>query len=201
MPSYLGEYEGCATDRNNKFIRAVYSFLNNSYSNKELIIVSDGCQETVNLVRNTFNEFIQNKLIRLVFLRKQKLFSGKLRSEGIKHATGDYIIYLDSDDMIGDKHIQSIVEQMRSNNYDWAYYNDFIYGESGLNTKLVEPIENSIGTSSIVHKNVKKINWDGCDGYGHDFKFIQKLLKWSENYSKIYGMQYIICHIPNVIDK
>ena len=30
MPSYLGEYEGCASDRENKFIRSVHSFLENS---------------------------------------------------------------------------------------------------------------------------------------------------------------------------
>ena len=33
MPSFLGEYEGCASDRENKFIRAVHSFLENSLDN------------------------------------------------------------------------------------------------------------------------------------------------------------------------
>ena len=29
MPVYLGEYSGCATDRKDKFIRAINSFLSN----------------------------------------------------------------------------------------------------------------------------------------------------------------------------
>ncbi len=201
MASFLGEYEGCASNREEKFLRAVNSFINNSYDEKELVIVSDGCEKTNELVRTNFGEHIQNRLIKLVVLRKQKLFSGKLRSEGIKHSSGDYIIYLDSDDMYGNNHIKSVAEQIKLNNYDWGYFNDFIYGDSGLQTKSVEPIKDSIGTSSIFHKKDSNINWKGCDGYGHDFMFVQKLIKWSRNYSKIYGASYIICHIPNVIDK
>ena len=46
MASYLGNYPGCANNREAKFIRSVKSFLNQSYDNKELIIVSDGCEIT-----------------------------------------------------------------------------------------------------------------------------------------------------------
>ena len=37
MPSFLGEYDGCATDREKKFVRAVQSFLDNTLIEKELI--------------------------------------------------------------------------------------------------------------------------------------------------------------------
>jgi len=199
-PSFLGDYEGCALNREDKFIRAVNSFLGNSFPNKELIIVSDGCDITTNLVRTNFKEYIESKVIRLVLLKKQKLFSGNLRTEGIKHAKGDYIIYLDSDDMLGKNHISTIAEQVKQNNTDWGYYNDFIYSENGLVKKEVSLIKDSIGTSSIYHKKAKGIDWSGCDGYGHDFMFIQKLIKWSKHNAKIFGASYIICHIPNSVD-
>ena len=48
------------------------------------------------------------------------------------------------------------------------------------------------------HKN---INWDKCDGYGHDYLFIERIIKWSEKRDKIYGGTYIICHIPNQVDR
>jgi len=54
---------------------------------------------------------------------------------------------------------------------------------------------------TIIHRRNKKINWDKCDGYGHDFKFIERLIKWSSKKDKIYGGTYIICHIPNQIDR
>lgn len=202
MASFLGEYEGSASDRENKFIRAVNSFLSNSYDKKELIIIGDCCSKTDNIVKNIFSEPLSEGIIKFYnFPKKQKLFSGKIRSKGIELSSGDYIMYLDSDDIYGKNHIKTIVEQIKNQKYDWGYFNDFMYGESGLVTKHVELQKNSIGTSSIIHKKSSIIDWNGCDGYGHDFKFVERLMKWSKNYSKLYGASYIICHIPNLIDK
>ena len=203
MPSFLGEYEGCATNREEKFIRAVNSFLSNNYEDKELIIVADKCTKTKELVEEHFTKEISDGIIKLEFVaKKQKLFSGNLRTIGIEKAKGNYIVYLDSDDILGDKHIKSIAEQIKSNKLDWGYYNDFIYLDEGLQTKTVQLQKDSIGTSSIFHKNLPtQINWKNCDGYGHDWLFVQKLIKFSKNYDKIYGASYIICHIPNLIDK
>ena len=174
MPSFLGEYEGCASDRENKLIRAVHSFLENSLDEKELIVVGDNCLITEEVLKDYFHHEL---------------------------ASGEYISYLDTDDIIGKGHLLSIYNQVKSQDLDWAYFNDFINSDAGLITKKVELKKDSIGTSSIIHKKDKKINWDKCDGYGHDFKFVERLIKWSDKKDKIYGGTYIICHIPNQIDK
>lgn len=202
MPSFLGEYDGCASDRENKFIRAVHSFLENSLYDKELIVIGDNCEITENVLNDYFKHELKIGRIKFYqFKKKQKLFSGSLRSKGIELASGDYISYLDTDDILGKGHLFSIYNQVKSQDLDWAYFNDFINSEAGLITKKVELKKDSIGTSSIIHRKDKKINWDKCDGYGHDFKFIKKLIKWSNNKDKIYGGTYIICHIPNQIDR
>jgi glycosyltransferase involved in cell wall biosynthesis len=46
MASFLGDYPNAASNRDKKLIRAVNSFINQSYENKELVIVSDGCTKT-----------------------------------------------------------------------------------------------------------------------------------------------------------
>lgn len=202
MPVYLGEYLGCATDREDKFIRAINSFLSNDYQKKELVIIGDCCIDSEQVLLDKFKNELDSGLI--VFYNlfiKQKMFSGRLRTKGIRLAKGDYIMYLDSDDMLGDKHISMVINQMETNNLDWCYYNDFILPENGsLIKKEVELEHGSIGTSSIAHINHKKINWRWCNGYGHDWKFINKLLRFSNNYMKVYGATYIICHIPNQLD-
>jgi glycosyltransferase involved in cell wall biosynthesis len=202
MPSFLGEYDGCASDRENKFVRAVHSFLENSLEEKELIIIGDNCLTTERLLFVHFSEQIESGKIKFhQFRKKQKLFSGALRSKGIELASGEYISYLDTDDILGQNHLSVILNQVKSNNLDWAYFNDYLNTDAGLITKKVELKKDSIGTSSIIHRKNKRIDWDKCDGYGHDFKFIERLIKWSDKKDKIYGGTYIICHIPNQIDR
>jgi glycosyltransferase involved in cell wall biosynthesis len=202
MPSFLGEYEGCASDRENKFIRAVHSFLENSFYDKELIVVGDCCDKTEEVLKDYFKHELNIGIIKFFqFSKKQKLFSGSLRSKGIELASGEYISYLDTDDLLGKGHLLSIYNQVKSQDLDWAYFNDFLNTDAGLITKRVELKKDSIGTSSIIHKKIKNLNWDKCDGYGHDYKFIERLIKWSDKKDKIYGGTYIICHIPNQIDR
>jgi hypothetical protein len=56
-----------------------------------------------------------------------------------------------------------------------------------------------MGTSNICHKRSINIGWD--NGYGHDWKFIEKLIIYSEgHFEKIKGSNYIVCHIPRKLD-
>jgi len=64
--------------------------------------------------------------------------------------------------------------------------------------KDVKLEHNSIRTSSIAHRNKILLSWRGCNGYGHDWKFVQRLMKYYKSSKKIYGAEYYICHIPNI---
>lgn len=108
MPSYLGEYPGAAKNRDKKFVRAVNSFINQTYQDKELIIVADGCTLTYELYMQHFSS---HDNIKITMIPKQPPYSGEMRNEGLRMATGDLITYLDSDDVAGPKHIETIVRQ------------------------------------------------------------------------------------------
>ena len=101
MASWLGAPNRKNLDR--KFVRAVKSFLNQTYQNKELIIVSDGCQVTEYLYDEHFKN---NPLVKFKLINKQPLYSGNVRNTGLEMATGDIISYLDSDDVISKNHLQ-----------------------------------------------------------------------------------------------
>lgn len=199
MASFLGDYPGSAKDRVNKFIRAVNSFLEQTYQYKELIIVSDGCDITENVY---YENFSKNNNIVFEKLEKDVLFGGKTRNKGIELSTGDWICYLDTDDFLSKNHLQLISEQI-SDDFDWYFSDDHLVTEYKnnddfkylLRENLIAP--DRIGTSSIIHKRNLNALWS--DGYAHDWRFVYDLFMKTNKVNKIIA-KYNVCHIPNIMD-
>lgn len=116
MQSYLGEYPGSRTHARQKFTRAVNSFLAQTLPLKELIIVSDGCVLTRVIYELVYSTFSNIKLvtvpdadIKRMYTTTEggkKCFRGVPRGTGVKHATGDIITYLDTDDIWLPTHLE-----------------------------------------------------------------------------------------------
>ena len=205
MASFLGEYSGCAKNRVEKFHRAVESFISQEYANKELIIVSDGCPITITESR----KYYTNTQIYVWAVEKQPMFSGNVRQYGLEKATGDIVCYLDTDDYFGKNHLVSIVSSFTHNpDNKWIYYNDkIIYALHPMTMtewisteRQVNVRSGEIGSSSIAHRRLETVNWSGCDGYGHDWTFVNRLNSQFPNPQKINGAEYYVCHIPMTAD-
>jgi glycosyltransferase involved in cell wall biosynthesis len=202
MARYLGKYPAGATNREVKFIRAVKSFINQSYEKKELIIVSDGCEITNKLWEEHFSSYENIKLIKL---NKQSLYSGNMRNIAFDIAKGDVITYLDSDDAIGKTHLETINDQFNTDECDWVYYDDYMVLNkefSKLHIRKVETRFGSIGTSAISHKHPKllkngdQLKW--ISGYCHDWIYVLKMNAMGLTFKKLEKMpQYLVCHYHN----
>ena len=147
MASYLGDYPGAASNREAKLERAIASFLKQNIG--ELIIVADGCEKTVDIVKT-----YPNSNIKLIESDKQPLFSGKVRQAGIEHASCDWTCYLDSDDEFADGHLQTLLNNIDST-HEWYYWDDTL-----VNTKRSCAVAiYRIGTSCIMHRKDTKAIW------------------------------------------
>ena len=179
MPSYLGDYPNCASNREEKLPRAIESFLAQEIG--ELIVVADGCKKTV--------EIAFKYPVTVIIINKQPHFSGTPRNIGIQAAKYDYITYLDNDDMFGANHLKSIADNLDT---DWLYWDDYVDNKP----RPVWLEFGHIGTSAIAHKKDLDCKWN--DGYGHDWQFIQQLKHYP---SKRITANYQVMHIPHVIDQ
>jgi len=196
IASFLGPYRTAAKDRDRKIIRAVNSVLKQSYQEFEVIVVADGCDKTVEIMKQ-----VDDPRVKTFKIPKSKHFSGEPRMKGIDEAEGDWIIYLDIDDIYGENHLKNIADQVSSR--DWVWFDDI-----RLNPKNNEWYENPCdinvisrhGTSNVCHKKVLpfQAKWD-YTGYAHDYYFILQL-KRNTNYSKIQGGEYYVCHVPGQYD-
>jgi glycosyltransferase involved in cell wall biosynthesis len=197
MPSFLGHYPNAARNREQKFIRALESVLEQSCQDWELIVVSDGCKKTTELITPYVYEYLPK--IRLIEIEKQKTFSGAVRNAGIYKASGDVICYLDTDDILGTDHLSIISDNI--GNDDWVLFNDWIW-----NTKTKQWYENHVtieagrcGTSNIAHRTWMGAYWSS-NNYLHDWIMIRTLQAMSAKYTHICTGEYYVAHVPNNYD-
>lgn len=197
-PSFLGSYHGAAKNREEKIVRMINSVLQQTFQDFELIIVSDGCEKTMEIVKPYVLEFMPK--IRLIQIQKQPTWSGKVRNAGISKAIGDIITYVDIDDILGSNHLQIINDNF--GDYDWVYADHLMY--SMKQEKFVPyhtniDVKGMCGTSSISHKRSLNALWIN-NGYEHDKVFIDTLKKISKNYGRIPQTEYMVAHAPHGVD-
>lgn len=81
------------------------SILRQSYKNIELICVDDGSIDSTISILNTY---AQNDS-RISIVRQKNQYAGIARNNGLSHATGDYIMFLDSDDIFEKNMLSKLV--------------------------------------------------------------------------------------------
>ncbi len=197
-PSYLGNYNTAAKDRDKKIVRMIESVMGQTFTNFELIIIADGCKKTVDICKPYLYEYMPK--IRILEIPKQKTWSGLVRNAGIFNAVGDIITYVDIDDILGCNHLQIINDNFGDS--DWVWYDHLIY--SMKDNKFVTyrtniKVHGQCGTSSVSHLRSLNAYWVN-HSYSHDLAFIKTLMALSPNYKKIPQTEYMVCHTPHGID-
>lgn len=197
MPSFLGFYEGSAKDLPSKFRRAVKSVLNQTHKDFELIIISDGCQETNKIVKTEFSKLLQTGIIKLIELPRHTPFTGSVRQTGINQSTGDALCNLDVDDEFMPNHLWNINIAFNPKTTDWCFFN--LYRKLD-NLKGVEEVLNAtpdldgLCTANVIFKRGLDVTWNGADGKMDNKIFNKQLIDKYPNKIKIYGCGYIIHH-------
>lgn len=188
LPTFLGEYKGAASNRDKKLVRAINSVYSQTFKDFELVVVCDGCEESYQIVTKNFPQ------AKCLLIEKQPVWSGQVRNVGIQNAKGEYILYIDNDDVWGKEHLEKINSQ--TNGADWVFFNDFVLQDGWIERQSSIRLGHC-GTSNICHKREGSPLWGS--GYAHDYYFILNLQKKSKPKS-IDAAEYFVCHIPNIYD-
>jgi len=151
-----------------KYVKdSVLSVLNQTFQNYELIIIYDNhTKEELRFINKIKNS---DKRIKVI-INKANLGAGPSRNVGINHSKGDYIAFIDADDLWHKDKLLQQIKFMKKNNFEITHTSYEIINENNVKVgvrkaklmdykKLVKSCD--IGLSSVIlkknliNKNIK----------------------------------------------
>ncbi|MFJ7747158.1 glycosyltransferase family 2 protein [Peribacillus sp. NPDC097295] len=100
---------------NEKYIsKCIESILSQSYRNIEVVIVNDGSTDKSEKVIKTYRE----KDERILYLSQINSGPSEARNKGIVNSTGDYLVFIDSDDTVDKYYIEYLLTTMINSKVD-----------------------------------------------------------------------------------
>ena len=164
-------------------LKSINSVISQSYKNWELIIINDCSNDGT---ENILKKYLFNKKIKIIN-NKKNLGPGFSRNIGLKYSSGNFISFIDSDDIWKKNKLKYQIEFMLSGNLYFTF-TDVIYFQKNkyyINNYNVNRLinykkllkQNIIVTSSVmINKKILKNITFVSDGYD-DYIFWLQILK------------------------
>lgn len=112
--------------------RTVESLQAQSFADWEAIVVDDGSTDDTDEV---VAELV-GKDPRIIYVRQQNAGTSAAKNAGIRHARGEYIVFLDADDLLTTNKLEAHIEHFKSNPHIDISYSRFRYFQDGEESLL-----------------------------------------------------------------
>ena len=134
-----------------KFLEeTVQTVINQSYTNWELILVDDGSTDN----SKKLCDELRKKENRIKFIDKKNTGVSDTRNVALKNAKGQYVVFVDSDDLIHEDYLKILINSIEKNNSDISVCN-FIERKIS-NTGKVEDITREFYLKEVMEMSEMK---------------------------------------------
>ena len=147
----------------------VNSVINQTYNSIEIICIDDGSNDDTLLILKEM-EFLNE----ISLYRQENCGAPSARNLGLKHAKGEWIQFLDADDLLKPNKIQHQIEILKNN-----FNVDVIYGSS-IKRKIHSSEKMSIIKNDIILGLLKTQLGNTCSNFFRKSKIIE-IGGWNEN--------------------
>ena len=177
----------------NYLAKCLDSLINQTYTNIEIICINDGSTDNSLEILNEYAR-IDN---RVILINQENQGVSAARNRGLTVATGDYVLFVDSDDWIESDTCKILIENLITNNSDIIVFNHYAITEN-----IKRPINlvgsnrftvwNALYKTKIIKNNNIKFPIDIKISEDYFFKFnylfYVKNIQYINNYLYFYNL-------------
>lgn len=171
------------------------SVVEQTYNNLEIIVIDDGSTDNS---ENIIRTFLNDKRMR--YIKQNNSGVSSARNKGIKVSTGDYLVFVDSDDILEKNAINLMVKSI--NQYDMVMCGYRYIGKKNCKLKKINMSFNDFNliVNEILYKKKKYNNINFRTVWGNLYKaeiikdnfiFFEKDVKYFED--GIFNIKYCRC--------
>jgi glycosyltransferase involved in cell wall biosynthesis len=136
-------------NRSEFVINSINSVLSQTYENFELIIVDDGSTDDTEAVVSKIKDR------RLHYYKKENAERGAARNYGVNIAQGEYINFLDSDDLLYENHLSVALNFIETEENLWFFHLGYdIKTSDGILMSQVDNLSENVGFKLIKGNNL-----------------------------------------------
>lgn len=160
----------------NYLIPCIKTILNSTYQDYELILVDDGSTDSSGDICDLFAS--QDKRIKVI--HQQNAGVTVVRNTGLKVATGEYIMFVDGDDVIHPQMIETLKTAIDSGDYDFSMIHGVMLKPQQAASRLQErEVEIDSASWSVLDQTTCIKNVMGLGAAGYQFHVV-----WNKLYKR-----------------
>lgn len=116
--------------------KCLLSVIEQNYHDYEIIVVIDGATDRSQDIAENVKKRYPNKNIQII--RQENKGLGGARNTGMQYASGDYWLFVDSDDYLDSHTLEILAAATEDDKYDLIYFNTYVVDEKGEKLQILQ---------------------------------------------------------------
>ena len=182
--------------------RFIDSILNLDYKNIEFILVNDGSVDETDRIINSYKSKLENELYSFKYIKQDNMGAAGAINTGLKHVTGKYLTWPDSDDVLTPNSISMKVDFLEKNKeYGYVRTEALAFNEDDLTKPIyrIKRKDNKNNKTDLFYEFLLDKNIYYCDGCymvrmscfkKHNPKMSIYVTKWGQNWQLFLPISY-----------
>ena len=137
--------------------KAIGSVMSQSYTNYEIIVIDDGSEDDTGTVIREITS--SHSIDAIKYIRTENRGIGAAKTLGVRQSTGDYLLFMDADDYMDSRCLESLVLRTDDGRVDWVIGSFRFVDEYGNTIKEEKAFERDEVTKwcyTYIHANLFK---------------------------------------------